>query len=444
MTETILEEDQPIDLEEQDRLTKAILNEPDDDRARTIIPVKWQGIPPKIVRDGLQFGLIKPLYTVKHYILDAVDIGGYETILDWGVQGCLHGSSLIRTLKGEIELKKIKIGDLIVGMNHLMPTVGIVTQRFINKTDLVRIETDRGNILASSDHKFLTFDGWLPTEKLKRNNRILYLGFTNDIYILDERRDRDSKNIMEKGQNEGRDCFNSKQNPKSGITQKMENTLRQTKTQIQQFKEEDLVKTSNRNRTSILSRNNRRGGNINYYCSMFKVFLPKSQDHNLKYLTGINGLVNKFDFVSNPHRLAEIQRDFNANLDTRQTNSEYFGRDISVPHNKKGTCTNSCRLHKNSGRTVHQRSLLREMSQTFLENKETKLESAKILRISRTHQKTTTYDITTTLGNYIANGFVVHNSGKSTHMLQEGGWIYLKRDRDGYIDRYDYDGWKKV
>ena len=84
------------------------------------------------------------------------------------------------------------------------------------------------------------------------------------------------------------------------------------------------------------------------------------------------------------------------------------------------------------------------MSQTFLENKETKLESAKILRISRTHQKTTTYDITTTLGNYIANGFVVHNSGKSTHMLQEGGWIYLKRDRDGYIDRYDYDGWKKV
>ena len=38
----------------------------------------------------------------------------------------------------------------------------------------------------------------------------------------------------------------------------------------------------------------------------------------------------------------------------------------------------------------------------------------------------------------------IQGAGKSSHMLQEGGWVYLKRDRDGFIDKYDYEGWEKV
>jgi len=42
---------------------------------------------PKPIEQAIRFGIIKPDYTLQDYLIEAVEIGGYETVQLWGVQG---------------------------------------------------------------------------------------------------------------------------------------------------------------------------------------------------------------------------------------------------------------------------------------------------------------------------------------------------------------------
>lgn len=51
------------------------------------IPGIWSGVPPKVIKHGLRFGLIRLGWTVKDYLLHAVETMGYCTVAVWGEQG---------------------------------------------------------------------------------------------------------------------------------------------------------------------------------------------------------------------------------------------------------------------------------------------------------------------------------------------------------------------
>lgn len=53
-------------------------------------------IPPKIIQHAEYFGLIRKGWTLEDYIVDAVKIGGYETVNLWGVQGAGKSSRMLQ------------------------------------------------------------------------------------------------------------------------------------------------------------------------------------------------------------------------------------------------------------------------------------------------------------------------------------------------------------
>jgi len=61
-----------------------------------VVPVYWQGVPPAVVRYGLQFGLIRLGWTVRDYMLDAAKNMGYHTIAIWGQQGVGKSSRMLQ------------------------------------------------------------------------------------------------------------------------------------------------------------------------------------------------------------------------------------------------------------------------------------------------------------------------------------------------------------
>jgi len=51
------------------------------------IPPYWRSLPYKVLQHAMTFGLVIPGYTCKNYVERAVETMGYETLLEWGVQG---------------------------------------------------------------------------------------------------------------------------------------------------------------------------------------------------------------------------------------------------------------------------------------------------------------------------------------------------------------------
>lgn len=60
------------------------------------IPVFWKGYPPRVIMRAIRFGLIKVPYTLRDYCVEAVTTMGYETNLDWGVQGAGKSSHMLQ------------------------------------------------------------------------------------------------------------------------------------------------------------------------------------------------------------------------------------------------------------------------------------------------------------------------------------------------------------
>lgn len=91
---------------------------------------------PKTVELAETFGIIIPNFTLEDYLLRAVEIGGYETIIIWGVQGSGKSSRMLQMLHWIYKDWDVVLDSLVfkpsefverlesIGDNERMPAIG--------------------------------------------------------------------------------------------------------------------------------------------------------------------------------------------------------------------------------------------------------------------------------------------------------------------------------
>jgi len=87
-----------------------------------------------------------------------------------------------------VELSEMRVGDMIVGY---VPTLGlvpsVVVKKWAIKAPSIRLITEKGDIICSPSHRFLTPRGYVPAVRLKYGDKILY-SYARWRRILDTRR----------------------------------------------------------------------------------------------------------------------------------------------------------------------------------------------------------------------------------------------------------------
>ncbi|KYC49087.1 MAG: Minichromosome maintenance protein MCM [Candidatus Methanofastidiosum methylothiophilum] len=93
---------------------------------------------------------------------------GALVIADEGI-ACIEENQKVLTLEGEVEIKNIKKGDLVINYNK-DGTEGLhYVQKKIykGKKEVIKVKTDNGKeLIATPDHKVLTTKGWKELEKI--------------------------------------------------------------------------------------------------------------------------------------------------------------------------------------------------------------------------------------------------------------------------------------
>ena len=83
---------------------------------------------------------------------------------DWGF-ACLKGDTLIKTINGDVPIRDVKVGDLVLTRQGYKRVI-----HNINKGYKKVYELDYGykkSIIATGDHRIFTYDGWKRVDELK-------------------------------------------------------------------------------------------------------------------------------------------------------------------------------------------------------------------------------------------------------------------------------------
>lgn len=291
-----------------------------------------------------------------------------------GIGKCLDKNSLVTTPKGLIRLKNLREGNIVLGYNFKTNRIenAIVKTKFHRKYDEIVIINDM--IRTSPEHHFFTQRGWIRAKDLK-NNDILHL-YGDDTYfrkglVLSRRNNRwrrqyNANSTKEKEQPHNPSTDNLYQQFGNGTHGLVESTFQTEKSEINEGLEiHQFNETSQNNISSI---NNRHREHRNYS-------QKDISDFEMQEKTSRN-----FNEVQ---RIAKIQ--------SRNRKEIPISKNIFKGRNK-----------------------------TFLGIKTGEFIPITISKIYKEiEKKSELQDISTTLGNYIANGILVHNSWHIRNALNE-------------------------
>lgn len=137
--------------------------------------IRESGINPKLLNLAAHFGLIYWGWTVRDYMLQAIKTMGYETVHNWGVQGCLDFSEQILTSEGTMQIGEIylrKEPTYVLSDNQGRLEYNLANPFFTGIKQVYRIKTTKGTIEATAEHPFLTSGGWKTTSELTIGERL--------------------------------------------------------------------------------------------------------------------------------------------------------------------------------------------------------------------------------------------------------------------------------
>ena len=137
-------------------------------------PKHWRRNIPKVVQATLVFGLVHLGWTVKDYIINAIQQGGFELVIIWGAQGCLptyqniQTSQGIMTVKEIVELGSIRVPSLrdnCLEYNRAFPI-------YSGEKKIYKVETDNGHFFSSDEQPFLVDGEWKVLESINCDERL--------------------------------------------------------------------------------------------------------------------------------------------------------------------------------------------------------------------------------------------------------------------------------
>ena len=142
--------------------------------------IRESGINPKLLNLAAHFGLVYWGWTVRDYMAQAIKTMGYETIHNWGVQGCLDFSEQILTSEGIMQIGEIylrKESTYVLSDNQGKLEYNLANPLFTGIKQVYRIKTTRGIIEATEEHPFLTSRGWKTTLELSVGEKLKCLSW---------------------------------------------------------------------------------------------------------------------------------------------------------------------------------------------------------------------------------------------------------------------------
>lgn len=334
-------------------------------------------------------------------------IGVGKSAMVYGAPACVPTGTWIkvpkRTYSGDVHgrvhdyilLKNLKVGDKIISVN--MNTGEEEEDIIINKTKrkvykdepVYKIFTDEGHeIIATGNHPFLTVNGWVNAINLKVGDNLI-----SSKYPIDSRykQTKDFKHLGGVRGNyfkQGGSSWNKNINMSDEVKQKI------SESRIEYLKN-----------NPIKSKNDARKGAISLRKKLIKT-LPLSQQKLLRLLGSLYDFEMEYPVVIDDNLIIiDI-----ANLKCKTAifyDGEYWHKDISE---KDKLYTKL--LEKEGWKVIRYKDDINIDSPENMSMLKEALADPIIAKIERVNENWV-YDITTKNHNFIANGLVVHNSGKS-------------------------------
>lgn len=116
---------------------------------------------------GVLKGVVYENWEVKDFDKEGFD--QYRIGVDWGF-ACLSGDALITTDKGDIPIKDIKEGDLVLTREGYRKVTNHVSR---GQSEVYAVDFGYGkSIIATPDHRVFTCDGWKRVDELGSNEKI--------------------------------------------------------------------------------------------------------------------------------------------------------------------------------------------------------------------------------------------------------------------------------
>jgi hypothetical protein len=317
---------------------------------------------------------------------------------------CIKSDSKILMADGSWKnISNIKIGEKVIGFENGSFVISIVLNKFENNSIKTKYEIDNGKnqIVCSGEHKFLTDVGYVKTMNLKRNIPI----YMHELSILDERRGRISKTKFFKKNNKGNSKGYWKNKGKCSTKSEQNEFIKM------EYYTKPLIDTDG---MELLGRFNRWGRKF--------IFLQKKDKKQNLLRTSITN-PQLFSFICG---LVESQRiSCPRRKKTKRMAKQICCKTLRLWNKKNVRIINTILADKKTADVINE-GIYRRKNETKIRNetyrnakidrikrgdKTFKLETkAKTISIRKGNNSETFYDLMTTSKNYIANGFITHNS----------------------------------
>jgi hypothetical protein len=317
---------------------------------------------------------------VKELIKESWKVAGYRG--SWlllgapGIGKCLRGDTVVATLSGGVELKNLRVGDAIYGMKDGKLAVGFVTQRYITRQPVICVKTERTEIHGSPLHWFFTNRGWVRGKDLIIGKDVLFL---SPLGLMEYERYKVTGNGARVS------CGDNRWGRLDdvGIREKLE--------------EQFLLDFST-------------VGYLQYFGVFDRVVRRERIDNEEKKRPplSLEGLAQSSSLYGNDNwEKARGTTNCVVTLSSRQKKAS--GNTIGMDFREEGCCAfaeQAERIHRKADKIVLG-------TETF------EFRQERVIEIYRESEDETLYDISTTLGNYIANGIVVHNTEGIQQLCKE-------------------------
>jgi len=376
----------------------------------------------------------------------------FITYAPLGYGKCLSPDSLIATPDGFTPIKSVKVGQPILGFRNGKLTIGTVLAKHVSEKALLTIQCGKNIIKPSLDHHFLTREGWKKAEDLNVNDTLVMWNYAkwcknaseNKEAQMEQRRRRKGYETIQRRILFQRDSeksrpplqFSKKQNYKKiEVEENAKGTLPSKNAYLEEATDRKRVKLfgwDNRwRRVDRITDSNQQ--------EIQKRFYYKTNDINNEFKPSTFGLAFKSNGYPSLQRQKIIQEgEFRLPFSDRRSQiSAFCESHSSISYREKASSRINVALPRRKDES-NVRHIYTRNVEDILGIQKSEFEYRKIQSIRGESEKTQTYDLTTSIGNYIANGFVVHNSSydikcgvevlqRVYHLSEDEAWEKIKQ-----------------
>lgn len=328
--------------------------------------------------------------------------------VDRRVNECFVGDTLIQTDREKMKIEDLREGDIIFGIaeGRKVSSEVLAWHPIAFKGNLVELSFEREKLLCTPDHLFLTLNGWIEASRV------------TPYTVLVRQRKPTIQATMAKTQprrlNESFPPSHLECNQITCTTHGLKTHDAMGCISQQSASKNENRNTINRNGQGVFGGDNRwRRNDINFSAirqEKEEAFSLCTKTVHFKHVGRIEQLdTQKTKNITIASTKAEIKSEVENSLRTspfRIHSGTSFADYIAVFGNKKETGTIGSKLFRASQKTFGKRVL---QSRNRVSGANQEFEPARILEKRFIPFKGIVYDLTTTIGNYIANNIVVHN-----------------------------------